>query len=456
LQDFTEGKISKQILMFSLPMLIGNVFQQLYSLVDAMVVGNFVSGDALAAVGVSMSILMFVISALIGLTSGSAVLISQFFGAKQFERLKRTVSVSIIFLTGLAVVVPIISIAAAPALLRLLKAGDEIFDDAVVYMRLLMGGMIFPVFYNMYTAYLRALGNSRTPLYFLIFSTILNTGLDVLFVAVFDMGVKGAAIATILSQMAAALLCVLYVYRKVPVLQVRKLQYDKGLLKAIIKYGAPAAFQQSIVSIANMTITRLINSFGPIAMAGITAATRIDQLAIMPVGNLAMALSTFVGQNMGAGLEERAKKGFRTTLLFMLVISVFMSALMMAFSRGLISLFLNSGDASTPEILQIGGSYLSIMVIFYFLFAFLFSFNGFFRGAGDAVIAMVFPIISLGVRALAAHALVNFAGMGPEALAWSIPMGWGLSSLGSWVYYKKRLWAGKVAAKAEAADLVVS
>ena len=445
MKDFTEGNIAKRILLFSLPMLIGNLFQQLYSLVDALIVGRFVSGDALASVGVSMNILMFVVASLIGLTTGSAVLLSQFYGAKQEDRLKSTVSVSIIFLACLTVLLTTLGVTLAPVLLRLLNASEEIFDNAVTYLRILMSGMVFPVFYNMYCAYLRALGDSRTPLYFLVFATMLNTVLDLFFVVKLDMGVMGAAVATIAAQMAAAVACVIYVYRRVPLLQVRKLEFDSGLFRAIIRYGAPAALQQSIVSLANLTITRLINSFGSAAMAGITAVTRIDQLAIMPVGNLASALSTFVAQNMGAGLEDRAKKGFRTTLLYMLLISVCMSALLMAFSPQLVSLFLNKDDVNTPEILRIGRTYLSTMVMFYFLFAFLFGFNGFFRGVGDAMIAMVFPVFSLTVRALSAYGLVNFAGMGPEALAWSIPIGWGLSSLASWVYYRKGLWKGKVA-----------
>lgn len=445
MRDFTEGNIAKQILLFSLPMLIGNLFQQLYSLVDALVVGRFVSGDALASVGVSMNILMFVVASLIGLTTGSAVLLSQFYGAKQDDKLKSTVSVSIIFLACLTVLLTTLGVTLAPALLRVLNASEDIIGDAVTYLRILMSGMVFPVFYNMYCAYLRALGDSRTPLYFLVFATMLNTVLDLFFVVKLNMGVMGAAVATITAQMAAAVACVIYVYRRVPLLQVKKLKFDSSLFRAIIRYGAPAALQQSIVSLANLTITRLINSFGSAAMAGITAVTRIDQLAIMPVGNLASALSTFVAQNMGAGLEARAKKGFRTTLLFMLLISVCMSALLMAFSPQLVSLFLNKDDVNTIEILRIGKTYLSTMVMFYFLFAFLFGFNGFFRGVGDAVIAMVFPVFSLAIRALSAYGLVGFAGMGPEALAWSIPIGWGLSSLASWVYYRKGLWKGKVA-----------
>jgi len=200
-----------------------------------------------------------------------------------------------------------------------------------------------------------------------------------------------------------------------------------------------------MVSLAHLFITRLINSFGSAAMAGITAVSRIDQLAIMPIATLSMAMSTFVAQNMGAGLENRAQKCFKISMIYTLSLAVCISALLMAFAPQLISMFLNQADESYSEILRFGTNYLNIMVIFYFLFAFLFTFNGFFRGVGDAKIAMVFPAISLTIRTVSAYILVGVFDMGPEALAWSIPMGWIVSSIASWVYYKKRLWVGKVA-----------
>jgi len=201
----------------------------------------------------------------------------------------------------------------------------------------------------------------------------------------------------------------------------------------------------SLISLAALFITRLINHFGPAAMAGITAVGRIDALAIMPIATIGMALSTFVAQNMGAGIEKRAIKCFRVSLLYMLGFAVFISTVLMIFAPQLISMFIDQSDANYSEILNVGQSYLSIMVIFYFLFAFLFAFNGFFRGAGDAIIAMVFPVLSLTTRTISAYMMVHFAGMGPEALAWSIPIGWGLSSFLSFIYFKKRLWVGKTA-----------
>ncbi|MCL2007771.1 MAG: MATE family efflux transporter [Treponema sp.] len=445
MRDFTKGKIGKELLLFSVPMLIGNIFQQFYSVADMIIVGRFVGGQALAAVGISMTMTMFVLSTLFGLSTGASVVISQFYGAKQYDRLKRTMSVSITTMLGMSVILTILGVSLAPTLLRLLNTNEDILSDAILYMRILMSGIVFPIFYNIYVAYMRALGDSRRPLYFLIFSTFLNLGLNLFFVVVLGMGVAGVAIATIIAQSIVALLCFLYADRKIPLLKVRKLIFDIELFKLILKYGIPPAIQLSLVSFAQLSITRLINSFGSLAMAGITAASRIDQFAMMPAANLSMALSTFVGQNMGAGHEDRAKKSLHIAMLYMVLISVFMTGVLMVFRGPLMSLFLNTGDPGTPEILRIGSEYLNIMVSFYFLFAILFAFNGFFRGTGDAVIAMVFPVVSLTIRASSAYGLVGFFGMGPEALAWSIPIGWGFSSFASWVYYKKRLWVGKVA-----------
>ena len=445
MKDFTEGSISKPLIAFATPMIIGNLFQQMYSIVDAIVVGRFVGGNALAAVGISMSILMFFVSALIGLTTGASVVLSQFFGAKQYDKLKSTVSVSILFLIGLSVVLTVLGIIFAPHMLRLLNTAPEIFDDALLYLRIMLSGVIFTVFYNMYTAYLRALGDSRRPLYILIFTVTLSGLLTFYLVVVQGMGILGAAASTVFAQFLATLLCIFYSRRYVPLLNVQKLIFDSELFRLIIKYGTPAAIQMSLVTIAHLFITRLINSFGPAAMAGITAVARLDQLAIMPVATLSMAMSTFVAQNMGAALEERAQKCFRISMIYMVSFAVFISAVLMTFAPSLISLFLDQSDAGSGEILRIGTNYLNIMVIFYFLFAILFGFNGFFRGVGDAKIAMVFPAVSLSIRTISAYVMILVFGMGPEALAWSIPMGWCISSVASWVYYKKRLWVGKAA-----------
>jgi putative MATE family efflux protein len=469
MRDFTEGNSFKHIVAFAMPMLIGAILQQVYSMVDAVIVGRYVGGLALAAVGISINLLGFLLSVLIGLTTGASVVISQLYGAKQHDQMSRAVSTSIIFLGVLSVLISVLGVAGAPLFLRMLGAPADVFDDALIYLRWLMGGMMFPIFFNMYTAYLRALGDSNTPLYILVFSTVLNTGLDLYFVAVLGMGVAGAAIATIIAQTLAAVICYWYVHKKVPLLRigasgdaapddiatvkkarlprVRGLVFDLPLFFDILRYSIPAALQLSLTSLASLTITRLINSFGAVAVAGYTAALKIDQLAIMPQSNISMAISTFVAQNMGAGREDRAKKGLASGMALMMGAGIFITVIAFFFSTEMISMFVGSADPNAVEIVGVGAQYLEIIVIFYILFGVFFAFNGFFRGVGDATIVMVLCVVSLGLRAVAAHFLVAFAGMGPEAVAWSIPIGWSLCTIAAYVYYKKRLWAGKTVVK---------
>ena len=444
MKDFTQGSITKQIIIFVIPMMIGSVFQQLYSLADAVIVGRYIGGGSLAAVGISMTVSFFLISLLIGLTSGASILISQLYGAKDIDQMKRVISTSIIFLTILAFVLTVVGITLTPLILQALGAPLDIVDDARIYMQITMGGIIFTAFYNMYTAYLRALGETKRPLYILIFSSLLNIGLNYLFVPVWGLGITGAALGTVISQGVAAILCYIYVRHRVSLLRVREMVFDQSLFIAVLKYGLPAALQMSMVALAALIITRLINSFGTAAIASITAVQRIDQLAIIPIFTLSTALSVFVGQNMGAGKEERCMKGLRIVMIQSLVVAIGISAALLIFGRRLIALFIYQYDENIYEILEIGHNYMRIMILFYFLFAILFSFNGFFKGVGDAMIAMVFPGISLAIRTVAAYGLVYLGGMGPEALAWSIPLGWTVSCILSFIYYKRRLWVGKM------------
>lgn len=441
--DFTKGGIGSQIFLFMLPMLVGNAIQQAYSMVDGIIVGQFVSPAALASVGVAMTVTHFVVASVIGFTTGSSVVISQFFGAKDEVQLKRAVSTSIVFLGGLSLVLGVLGYWLAPQVLTWLNATEDIFHDALWYMRILMIGIVFPVFYNVYAAYLRALGDSKTPLYFLIVATVINIILSLLFVAGFGWGVPGVAVATIIAQGISAILCFFYTKRAVPLLRVDKLEFDREHFKLILKYGVPAAIQLSFVTLSQLLITGLINGLGTTSIAGMVAASKVDHLAIVPLSTMSLALSTFVGQNIGAGQEARARKGLRSGFLMMLGLGVGISVLLNLFSASILSLFLDLSDPAAQEIQYIGSSYLSILVSFYFLFAALFSFNGFLRGAGDAKAAMVMPIISLGIRTAAAYIMVLVFGMGVNALAWSIPMGWAISSTASFLYYLSNRWQGK-------------
>ena len=455
MKDFTQGNATKHIVAFAAPMLIGNIFQQFYSMVDAIVVGNYVSGKALASVGTSATLLNFLIAILMGLTTGSSVVIAQFFGAKKTGDLKRAMSTSTLFLVGLSLLISMIGVIIAPNLLRMLDVPAEIFPDAVTYLRILISGTLFTMTYNIYAAYLRALGDSKMPLYFLIGATIINAVLDYVFVAILHTGVQGAAYATIISQAFSAIACFLYTRKKVPLIRIDKLIFDNKLLKLVLKYSIPAAIQLSITSLAGLTIMRLVNSFGTVSVAGYTACMRIDAFAIMPVASVSMAISTFVAQNMGAGLEDRAKKGLKSAMLLMICLALCVSAFVLAFGPQLISMFVDSADPDAAEIISLGTRYLTTLGMFYVLFAVFFGYNGFFRGVGDAVIVMVLTIVSLTLRSVSAHVLASQFGMGVEAVAYSVPIGWGLCSIFAFFYYIKRRWAGKVAItvkKEEAAE----
>ena len=445
MNDFTHGNPTKQILLFSLPMLIGSVFQQFYNMADAVVVGRYVSSDALAAVGTAGTIVNFMLAIMGGLATGASVLISQFFGAGEHEKLKRTVSTSVVTLLVLVIFISVGGVLIMPAFLRMLNVPGNIFDDTLIYLRILLGGMVFMMVYNLFAAYLRALGDTKRPLYILMLSTIINILLDLLLVLKFDMAVAGVAWATLIAQAIKGVVCYIYVIKHVPFLKVESLVFDKILFRSLLRYSLPAAIQLSLTSFAALTIVRLVNSFGSVEIAGYTAALKIDQLALMPLMNLSLAISTFVAQNMGAGLESRAKKGLRSGALIMGTTAVVVSGFIMIFGRYLISFFVDENAANTPQIIQSGTSYLVVIAFFYILHAMFFAYNGFFRGVGDAVIVMALTIISLTIRSVSAHLLVQYAGLGIEAVAWSIPIGWGLCTMFCIWYYKKRLWQGKTA-----------
>jgi len=432
--------------MFSLPMLIGSVFQQLYNMADAVVVGRFVSSGALAAVGTAGIIVNFMLSVMGGLATGASVLISQFYGGERYDKLKLTVSTSLVALLAAAAFISVFGTLIMPTFLHLMDVPEDIFGDTLIYLQILVGGMVFMMTYNLFTAYLRALGDTKRPLYILILSTMLNIGLDLLFVLKFNSGVMGVALATLIAQAIAGIACYIYVVKRVPLLKVENLKFDKDLFKALLRYGLPASIQLSLTSFAALTIVRLVNSFGSTEIAGYTAAIKLDQLALMPLMNLSLAISTFVAQNMGAGLEDRAKKGLRSGALIMGITATVVSGFIMIFGKTLISLFVDETAVNTPQIIQSGTSYLVVIAFFYILHAMFFAFNGFFRGVGDAVVVMALTITSLTIRSVAAHLLVHFAGMGINAVAWSIPIGWGLCTLFCVWYYKKRKWSGKAAA----------
>ena len=444
MNDFTQGNSTRQIIIFSLPLLLGNLFQQMYNAIAAMVVGRYVGGGALAAVGISVFVINFLLAVMMGLTTGASVLISQFYGARQRENLQRTVTTSFILLVLLAIVISGVGVLFAPQILYLLDAPYDVFDDAVAYLRIMIGGTIFGMIYNLFAAYLRALGDTRRPLYILIFSCLLNLVFTLWFVLGLGMGVAGAAWATIIAQAFTALVIYIYVLRCAPTLKITSLTYDRILARSVLRYSVPTALQLSISTLFSLIFMRIVNSFGSAAAAGFTAALRIDQFVVMPINTLSLAISTFVAQNMGAGLEDRAKRGFRSSFLLGITMSFVISAIILLFGESLLALFVDSGAADAPAILQTGAEYILTLAGFYVPFAAFLAFIGFFRSVGDAVIAMVLMIAGQALRIVCSYIFIYFTDLGIVGLALSVGLGWVVPGLFSWYYYKRQLWRGKM------------
>lgn len=439
MRDLTEGSETKEIILFALPMLIGNVFQQLYNMVDSIVVGQFVGKQALAAVGSSFSVLFLMLALIMGLTMGFTILIAQYFGAKDKIKVRAVVDTAYIVLFWAGLGLSAAGMLAVPWILAALRVPEAVAPEAAVYLRILFGGSLATFGYNGIAAMLRGIGDSKTPLYLLMAATLLNIVLDLLFVVVFRWGVAGVAWATIIAQGFSCLgaLAILSKRRDLVRLNIRELRFDPAIFKLSLKIGIPSGIQQTMVAAGMMVLTRIVNTFGTDVMAGYSAAARLDTFAMMPSMNLSQAISTFVGQNLGAGKPERVKRGHTSALLVGLIISVAIGASVMAFGPTLMRLF-----TTDTEVIRIGARYLFIVGAFYILFTIMFMNNGVLRGAGDVMIPMVNTLLALWViRIPVAIYLSSF--MGPDGIWWSIPAGWLMGAIFSTWYYRTGRWKTK-------------
>lgn len=439
IKDLTVGKESKLILLFALPMLLGNVFQQLYNIIDSIIVGQYIGKEALAAVGASFPVFFVLISLIIGVSSGSTIIISQYFGAKQFDKVKRAIDTMFIIIFVSSLGVTIIGISFSHFIFDLMKLPEEVMADAIIYFNILMGGVIMLFGYNGTSAILRGLGDSKTPLYFLIISTILNIILVILFVVVFKWGIAGAAIATVISQGVSFLLAIIYLnrYHTIINFSFKNMIFDKEIFSKSLKIGIPSGMQQTFVAIGMMALLRVVSEFGTNTIAAYTVAGRIDSFAAMPAMNFSMALSTFVGQNIGAKKIERVRKGYIATLWMTSIISVFVTMMVYFFGGFLMSLFTND-----PDVISIGKSYLIIVSSFYILFSFMFVNNGVMRGAGDTLIPMFITLISLWLLRIPFSYILS-AKIGSDGIWWSIPLAWLVGCALSYIYYKIGKWKRK-------------
>lgn len=437
--DFTEGPIGKQIIKFALPIILGNFFMQLYQMVDSVIVGQYLGKEALGAVGASMPVIFATIAMVIGIGSGASVVISQYFGAGQREKVNITSDTLHIFLLAAGVLAALIGVFFSESIFRLTSLPEEIIPQATVYLTIYLSGSFLLFGFNTIASMLRGVGDSKTPLYFLLLSAVLNVGLDMLFIVVFDWGVAGAAWATVVAQGVAYFLAIWYVNRTSEIFHINlfRLKFNRKIFRLCVNYGLPTGIQQSFVAFGAVALITISNGFGTDVVAGAAAGMRIDGLAVIPAMNFGMAIISFTGQNIGAGRLDRVRQGLKITLIYSTITCIVISAVIVLFGEAMLAMFTND-----PEVQRIGYEYLVIVSSFYVVFNAMFVLNGVLRGAGAMVAPMLFTIVALwGVRVPLSVVLSH--AMGEKGIWWSIPIGWIVGLLGSYVYYKLGNWRNK-------------
>ena len=422
-RDMTTGSEWKHILLFSLPIMAGNLLQQLYNTVDGIVVGNFVSQNALAATGSAGTLAFIFLAFAIGFGNGSGVMVAQLFGAREYAQLRESVSTALILLVGMGAAFSVLGCCCARLLLHGLMnvAEGEVLDLAVTYFSVYAVGFVLQFVYNAVAAILRAVGDSRATLYFLLVSSLINLVLDLIFVALLGWGVAGAAAATVLSQLGSAAVSVVYMFKKYEIFRFGKGEFvfrrDKGRL--CLRLGVPNTVQQSIVSFGNVFIQRLVNSFGEYAMAAFTVGVRIEGYLFVPAVGLSVGVSTFTAQNIGAGREDRVKRGSRASVVIVLIIAFTLELLSYIFAAPISRMFGVEGQA-----LGLSISYVRFLAFFFWLFAVYICFSGLLQGAGDVLFSMGGSLTSLAIRVAMSYILVRSFGMDFSAIWRSMPVGW--------------------------------
>lgn len=420
-KDLTQGKITPQLIQFTIPLVLGNLFQLTYNAVDSIIVGQFVGKDALAAVGTSNPITTLIILFLNGLCMGASILMGTQYGAKDNETLERQISTTLLSGITFSTIIMVLSILLAKPILMLIQVDTSILSMSTEYLRIIFCGLVFTFLYNFYASTLRALGDSSTPLYFLIISSVLNILGDLFFVIVLKWGSNGCAISTVISEGLCCLFCGMYIKKKVPILCLKKkwLVFDSSLLKQTISYGWASAMQQATVQLGKIGIQAIVNTMGVSIMAAFTVVNRIDDFAYTPEQNIGHAMTAFMAQNRGAGKKDRMKKGFLSGLKLEFIYGIIVFLVCFFFARPLMKMFVNN-----EEVISHGVAYLRLISIMYILPAFTNGIQGYFRGIGDLKITLLSSFVNMGVRVIAAIPLVFVLNMQIEALPLSYLAGW--------------------------------
>lgn len=416
------GAPQKALLLFALPMILGNLFQQFYNIIDSVIVGKFVGEAALASVGASYSITMIFIAVATGGGIGCSVIIAQYLGSRQLSAMKTAITTALISILGISVLMGIIGFLFSSSILQWLNVPGNVFSDAFSYLRIYFCGLPFLFMYNVLASIFNALGDSRTPLALLIFSSVLNVILDLIFVIGFNMGVPGVAYATLLAQGMSAVISFLLLAHKVKGFDTPKgiPLYSPKTLLSMVRIAIPSIIQQSIVSVGMLLVQSVVNGFGSSVLAGYTAASRIDSISIMPMIAVGNAMSTFTAQNVGAGKTERIKEGYRACFLIIVTIAAITFVILRLFGTGFIGGFLGEGDSRTA--FETASSYIGFISFFYVFLGLKATSDGLLRGAGDVFVFTFANLVNLTIRVFVSFALAGTIGV---KAAWiSMPIGW--------------------------------
>ncbi len=441
-QPMTSGSIWKQITFFALPIFLGNLFQQMYNTVDSLIVGNYLGSSALAAVSSSGNLIFMLIGFLGGISAGAGVIVARFFGAGDHKNLQVAIHTTVAFGILASIAMTIVGVGLTPQILRWMGTPESVMPESVTYLQLYFCGSLGFIMYNIFVGILQAVGDSRHPLYYLIVSSVVNLVLDIVFIAYFHTGVGGAAVATVISQLVSAVLCLLQLTRTKEVYQLHlsQVRLDMPMLRKITQIGLPSGFQNSVIAFANVVVQSNINAFGEMAMAGYGAYSKIEGFGFLPITSFTLALTTFVGQNLGAGQYERTKKGAR----FGVAAAVISAEIIGIFTYMLAPQLIAAFD-STPAVVQFGVEKAQTASLFFFLLAFSHAIAAVLRGAGKATVPMfimltfwcVLRVGFLSITIPLTHSI------------WMVyivyPITWLLSSIAFWIYYRKVNWMGKPA-----------
>jgi len=432
--DMTQGNTSRILLTFAIPLLLGNICQQLYNTTDAIIVGRFIGKNALAAVGVANSIMSVAIFFIFGICIGTSVLMAQIFGAARYEELKKELSTGLIAGIIFTIFLSIVCILSTRWMLILIGTPTEILNDAQIFLQIIFGGLIFSFLYNFYSSSLRAIGDSRTPLIFLIISCVLNAVLCILLITVFRLGVEGSAIATVMAQAISSLLCIIYVYKKIPLLSLNRNEFvlDKRLLKLSIQYSWVTALQQTCIYIGKLLVQGAVNPFGTSAIAAYNSVTRVDSFVIAFGDSYSASVATYSAQNKGAGKMDRIAEGFRISIFTMSAYSITLGLIIFLGAESIMKLFVTGKEI---DVIEVGLGYLKLISVFYILSNTNNIFQGLFRGIGKLRITFWATFIQMAIRVALSYTLSPFLGM--NSIAYAIGIGWLIMLLFELTCYKR-------------------